>query len=219
LGYHGKRLQYITSIAGDIMAKKDNSSKEYLKKRDFRKTPEPSGSLKRSSKKPVFVIQKHDARNLHYDFRIEVNGVLKSWAVPKGPSTDPKEKRLAIPTEDHPLSYADFEGSIPEGEYGAGTVIVWDSGYYRNVREEKKNDKASMEKALEEGRVEVWLEGKKLKGGYALIRTGKGDYTRWLLIKMDDEEADARRNPLSTEPKSVLSGKTIEEMREPERNG
>jgi DNA ligase D-like protein (predicted 3'-phosphoesterase) len=218
LGYHGKRLQYITSIPGDIMAKKDNSLKEYLKKRDFRKTPETSGGLKRSGKKPVFVIQKHDARNLHYDFRVEVNGVLKSWAVPKGPSTDPKEKRLAIPTEDHPLSYADFEGSIPEGEYGAGTVIVWDSGYYRNLREEKTKDETSMEKALEEGRVEVWLEGKKLKGGYALIRTGKGDYTRWLLIKMDDEEADARRNPLRTEPKSVLSGKTIEEMREPERN-
>lgn len=188
--------------------------KEYREKRDFRRTQEPSGDEREPSEQPVFVIQKHDASNLHYDFRLEVDGVLKSWAVPKGPSTDPSQKRLAMPTEDHPLEYADFEGVIPEGEYGAGTVLVWDTGPYRNLRAEKEEDRLSMEESIEEGKVEVWLEGEKLQGGYALIRTGKGDDTRWLLIKMDDDEADARRNPTSTEPKSVLTGRTLEEIAE-----
>lgn len=191
----------------------------YAKKRDFRKTPEPSGGEGEPSERPIFVIQKHDASSLHYDFRLEMDGVLKSWAVPKGPSTDPSVKRLALPTEDHPLEYADFEGVIPEGEYGAGTVLVWDTGPYRNLRAEKEDETASMEKSIEEGRLEIWLEGEKLQGGYALIRTGKGDDARWLLIKMDDDEADARRNPTSTEPKSVLSGHTLEEIAEEEVEG
>lgn len=190
------------------MTKKD-SLKKYREKRDFRKTAEPSGDKQKTSGKPIFVIQKHDARNLHYDFRLEVHGVLKSWVVPKGPSMDPNEKRLAMPTEDHPLEYADFEGVIPEGEYGGGTVLVWDTGTFRNLKEE---DEASMEKALQDGHATFWLEGKKLKGGYALTRTGKGKDARWLLVKMKDEEADARRNPVSTEPDSVLSGRSIEEI-------
>jgi DNA ligase D-like protein (predicted 3'-phosphoesterase) len=161
---------------------------------------------------PLFVIQKHAARTLHYDLRLEVDGVLKSWAVPKGPSTNPRERRLAVPTEDHPLDYAEFEGTIPEGEYGAGTVLVWDTGTYRNLRAEKEEDGASMEEAIEEGRVEVWLEGKKLAGGYALIRTGRGVENRWLLIKMRDAEADARRHPTRTQPESVLTGRTLEEI-------
>ncbi|MDY0039445.1 MAG: DNA polymerase ligase N-terminal domain-containing protein [Desulforhabdus sp.] len=196
------------------MASKD-SLKTYRDKRDFGRTSEPAGSEKKSSEQPRFVIQKHDARQLHYDFRLEVDGVLKSWAVPKGPSTDPRDKRLAVPTEDHPMEYADFEGIIPEGEYGGGTVLVWDTGTYRNLREEKEGDGASMEQALEQGTVEVWLEGKKLEGGYALIRTGKPDKSgkeRWLLIKKRDEKADARRNPTSTEPESVLTGRTLEEI-------
>jgi len=158
------------------------------------------------------VIQKHDASTLHYDFRLEIDGVLKSWAVPKGPSTDPRVRRLAIPTEDHPLEYADFEGTIPEGEYGAGTVLVWDTGPYRNLRAGKEGDGQSMLQALKEGKVEVWLDGMKLQGGYVLIRTGKGDDVRWLLIKMNDDEADARRNPTSTEPESALTGRTLEEI-------
>lgn len=196
------------------MTSKD-SLKTYHEKRDFRRTGEPSGGGASASEKPIFVIQKHDASQLHYDFRLEVDGVLKSWAVPKGPSTDPSDKRLAVPTEDHPLEYADFEGVIPKEEYGGGTVLVWDTGTYRNLREEKKEDQTPMEKAFEQGKLEVWLEGKKLEGGYALIRTGKPDKAgreRWLLIKKKDEKADARRNPTSTEPKSVLSGRTMEEI-------
>jgi len=187
---------------------------EYREKRDFRKTGEPSGKKKKPGGKPVFVIQKHAARTLHYDFRLEHDGVLKSWAVPKGPSTDPGQKRLAVPTEDHPLEYADFEGVIPEGQYGAGAVIVWDAGTYRNIKQDEQGGEVPMEKALQDGRVAVWLEGKKLKGGYALVRTGKKHDSRWLLIKMDDEEADAGRNPVGAEPKSVLSGRTVEETAE-----
>jgi DNA ligase D-like protein (predicted 3'-phosphoesterase) len=175
-------------------------------------TDEPAGGEKKPSPVPIFVIQKHAASALHYDLRLEVDGVLKSWAVPRGPSTDPRQRRLAIPTEDHPLAYAGFEGVIPAGEYGAGTVLVWDTGTYRNLRAEKEDDLASMERALAEGRVEVWLEGKKLKGGYALIRTGKGDEARWLLVKMKDQEADARRSPTTSAPRSVLSGRTLEEI-------
>lgn len=179
--------------------------KEYLKKRDFRITKEPIGGGKASGDMPIFVIQKHDATNLHYDLRIEVNGVLKSWAVPKGPSTDPREKRLAIPTEDHPLEYADFEGTIPEDEYGGGKVIVWDTGHYRNLKEDK-----DIADSLDKGHATIWLDGQKIKGGYALIKTKRDD--NWLLVKMNDGEADARRNPVSTEPESVLSGNILEEV-------
>lgn len=194
------------------MASKDKSKKdklkEYKEKRDFSKTIEPGGDGSKT-KKHIFVIQKHKASNLHYDFRLEIDGVLKSWAVPKGPSTDKDEKRLAMLTEDHPVEYADFEGVIPEGEYGAGSVIVWDGGKYKNIREDKEN--MSMGQSFKDGKIEVSLEGKKLKGGYVLINTGKDD-KRWLMKKMDDKEADARRNPLNTEPESILSGKTVDEM-------
>jgi DNA ligase D-like protein (predicted 3'-phosphoesterase) len=188
----------------------EDQLKEYREKRDFRRTTEPQGNERKPGDEPQFVIQKHDARSLHYDFRLEAGEVLKSWAVPKGPSTDPSQKRLAIPTEDHPLDYVDFEGTIPEGEYGAGSVIVWDTGPYRVLKEQ------SLEDMIKEGHVEVWLEGQKIKGGYALIRTGDGEDSRWLLIKMKDDEADARRNPTSTEPRSVLSGRTLEEVAEAE---
>jgi DNA ligase D-like protein (predicted 3'-phosphoesterase) len=190
------------------------SLREYEKKRDLKRSPEPSTARRRQrSKKPRFVVQKHDARSLHYDFRLEAGGTLKSWAVPKGPSTDPREKRLAMPTEDHPLDYADFEGVIPEGHYGAGPVIVWDRGSYRNLTE-RDGEEVPIEEALNGGHAVVWLEGEKLRGGYALTRTGKGERERWLLVKRRDEEADARRNPVSTQAESVLSGKTIEEIRE-----
>jgi DNA ligase D-like protein (predicted 3'-phosphoesterase) len=156
---------------------------------------------------PTFVIQKHAARSLHYDFRLEVDGVLKSWAVPKGPSTDPRERRLAMEVEDHSLEYAGFEGVIEEGTYGAGAVIVWDTGTYENLLEDR-----SMAEALEQGHARVWLHGKKLRGGYTLRRTSGGEKPKWLLMKRRDEEADARRNPVSSEPRSVLSGRTIEQV-------
>lgn len=183
----------------------------YSSKRDFSRTPEPRGGKRRASDRPGFVIQEHLASTHHFDFRLEVDGVLKSWAVPKGPSTDPREKRLAVPTEDHPLEYADFEGVIPEGEYGAGAVIVWDRGPYENLTE-RDGEPVPIGRALENGHAVVRLDGSKLKGGYALQRTGSGDETRWLLIKVDDDAADARRNPVSTEPESVVSGKTVREI-------
>ena len=187
--------------------------KEYRKKRDFARTPEPSGRRRRSGKAPRFVIQKHDATALHYDFRLEAAGVLKSWAVPKGPSTDPRDKRLAMPTEDHPLEYIDFEGVIPERQYGAGPVIVWDTGTYRNLTEEGGRE-VPVDDAVAGGHVKVWLEGHKLRGGYSLRRTriGADDREKWLLVKLKDEEADARRRPVNTEPRSVKTGRTIEEV-------
>ncbi len=193
-----------------MAAKKDPLDK-YKEKRDFKRTPEPSGKKKKKSAEPIFVIQKHDARNLHYDFRLEVGGVLKSWAVPKGPSIDPKVNRLAMPTEDHPVDYADFEGVIPEGEYGAGTVMVWDTGTYRNLMEDKEN-KLTMSEALEKGKAEFRLEGKKLKGSWVLINTGKDkDDKRWLLKKMKDEHAGAT-DILADEPDSAVSGLSLEEI-------
>ena len=187
------------------------SLKDYQEKRDFSRTPEPSGQGTGTSREPVFVIQKHAASHLHYDFRLEVDGVLKSWAIPKGPSTDPKDKGLAVPTEDHPLEYVDFEGTIPAGEYGGGTVLVWDTGPYRNLTE-KKGVSLPMGQAVEHGHVKVWLEGKKLKGGYALTRFKTGKDESWLLVKADDEAVDPSRNPVATEPQSVLSGRTLEEI-------
>ena len=136
---------------------------------------------------------------------------MKSWAIPKGPSTDPKDKRLAVPTEDHPLEYAGFEGMIPEGEYGGGTVLVWDTGIYRNLTE-KKGEAIPMGQAVAHGHVKIWLEGRKLKGGYALTRFRTGKDESWLLVKTDDARADPNRNPVADEPGSVLSGRTIEEV-------
>ena len=178
----------------------------YREKRDFAATSEPRGG-KAAHEGRIFLVQKHSARNLHYDFRLEVSGVLKSWAVPKGPSTNPKDKRLAIYTEDHPLEYAGFEGVIPEGQYGAGKVIVWDTGQYRNMTE-KDGQAVEMDRALENGHIAFWLEGRKLKGGYAITKTTRG----WILVKMNDELADPSKDILIAEPRSVLSGRTIEEV-------
>jgi DNA ligase D-like protein (predicted 3'-phosphoesterase) len=182
--------------------------RRFRSKRNFAETPEPHGRGRHAPRRgdARFVIQKHAARSLHYDFRLEADGVLKSWAVPKGPSLDPREKRLAMPTEDHPLEYGDFEGVIPEGQYGAGEVIVWDTGTYRVLGD----DPAAT--ALENGHLSFWLEGSKLRGGFALTRLGGSGRERWLLVKKDDEGADRRRNPVSTQGRSVLSGVTVEEL-------
>jgi DNA ligase D-like protein (predicted 3'-phosphoesterase) len=155
---------------------------------------------------PRFVIQQHRATSLHYDFRLEVNGVMRSWAVPKGPSTDPRDKRLAMEVGDHPISWNDFEGRIPEGNYGAGAVIIWDRGTYRPLTE------GDFGEALDKGHASFWLEGEKLRGGWSLRRIRGGKKPQWLLIKRRDEEADARRRPTSTQPESVVSGKKIDEL-------
>jgi DNA ligase D-like protein (predicted 3'-phosphoesterase) len=193
------------------------SLQTYRKKRDFRQTPEPKGEGKKArGKKPIFVIQKHAARQLHYDFRLQVGRALKSWAVPKGPSLNPSDKRMAAQVEDHPLGYAKFEGVIPKGEYGAGTVMLWDTGTYCNVTR-KDDKKVPITKALKRGHVAVWLDGKKLKGGYALSRIAKGKKPRWLLVKMKDEKADARRKPTKSETKSAVSGRTMKEITKEEK--
>jgi DNA ligase D-like protein (predicted 3'-phosphoesterase) len=187
---------------------------EYVRKRDFSKTPEPF-SASDAGEGRRFVVQKHAASRLHYDFRLEVDGVLKSWAVPKGPSTDPRDKRLAMPTEDHPLDYISFEGVIPKGEYGGGSVIVWDAGTYRNLST-SKGKKVPLGEALERGHATVWLEGAKLAGGYALTRVAEGKEERWLLVKKRDDAADAARSLVDSRPESVLSGRTVEQVAEEE---
>lgn len=154
-----------------------------------------------------FVIQKHDATSLHYDFRLEIGGVLVSWSIPKGPSLDPGDKRLAIRTEDHSPDYADFEGRIPEGEYGAGSVLVWDNGTFTNLAE------APIEQGLADGRMSIWLEGHKLHGAFAMVRTRlSSTQEQWLLIKKPDGSAEHDQDPGATMPESVLSGRTSEEL-------
>jgi bifunctional non-homologous end joining protein LigD len=156
------------------------------------------------------VVQKHAARRLHYDFRLEANGVLISWAVPKGPSYDPAVKRLAVKVEDHPLDYRDFEGTIPGAHYGAGSVIVWDEGTYRNLTT-RHGQVVPVADAVAAGHVSVWLQGSKLVGGWALTRF-RGD--NWVLVKLNDEHADRRRDVTSDEPRSVKSGRTLDQLSE-----
>jgi DNA ligase D-like protein (predicted 3'-phosphoesterase) len=196
---------------------------EYKRKRDFSKTKEPSarakgkGEAKARRRHPRFSIQKHSATSEHYDLRLEVDGVLASWAVPKGPSLDPRDKRLAMRTEDHPLEYLEWEGVIAEGEYGAGPMIVWDRGVFQNISETRRGESMELSEAIEKGDVKIFMLGEKIKGAYALVRTGPpSSREKWLLIKKRDEGADARRKPTSSQPESVLSGRTIEQVLEEE---
>jgi DNA ligase D-like protein (predicted 3'-phosphoesterase) len=184
------------------------SLEDYKKKRNFKKTPEPKGIINKS-KQNIFVIQKHDAGRLHYDFRLEINGVLKSWAIPKGPSLNPKEKRLAVETEDHPMDYAEFEGVIPEDNYGAGTVLIWDKGTFENKTQKNEED-IPIEVAYNDGHISVVLNGTKLKGGFALIKTQRKN--QWLLIKKTDQEADTTKDILKEKPESVISKKKLEDF-------
>ncbi|MGZ7042875.1 MAG: DNA polymerase ligase N-terminal domain-containing protein [Thermoanaerobaculia bacterium] len=185
------------------------SLEEYRKKRNFAETPEPKGRARRSGDQ-IFVVQKHDASRLHYDFRLEISGVLVSWAVPKGPSMNPADKRLAIMTEDHPLDYADFEGVIPEGQYGAGVVMVWDKGTY-------DPDGVPPDEQLERGRLDVTLHGEKLRGGFTLIRARLRSVSdssrRWLLIKRRDRHANPSWSIDSAKlARSVLTGRTLKQI-------
>jgi len=206
-----RRLLNFSPFVQAMKPKKD-SLKPYRDRRDFERTPEPEGkTLAGADKEPLFVVQKHQARTLHYDLRLEVNGVLKSWAVPKGPSLDPEAKRLAVVTEDHPMEYAHFEAIIPQGEYGGGTAIVWDVGTYHNLTE-KKGTPVSMEEGLEHGHVKVELQGKKLKGAFSLNRFRTGKQEQWLLVKVNDEAAAPHRDLLTEMPESALTGRTIEKV-------
>lgn len=178
----------------------------YNTKRNFMKTHEPKGLKTHHRGALQFVIQKHDASHLHYDLRLEMNGVMKSWAVPKGPSLDPDVKRIAMQVEDHPISYNRFEGHIPPLDYGAGDVIVWDKGKYRSL--ETKNPREGEEELLEglaKGRLSFFLEGKKLRGAYSLYRFK--EEKEWILQKQEDEFA--RLEDITADPRSVISKKML----------
>lgn len=192
-----------------ITMARDDRLAEYRSKRDFRRTGEPSGSRKGRGQR--FVVQRHDASTLHFDFRLQVEDVLVSWSVPKGPSLDPRDKRLAVRTEDHPLDYAEYEGVISAGQYGAGTVVVWDTGTYRNLTE-RDGTQVPMSQAVANGHLVVWLDGEKLVGAYALTKAKLAGGQQWLLVKKDDEGADRRRKPAKTQPESVLTGRTNEDL-------
>ena len=185
------------------------SLKEYRKKRRFTVTPEPAGKEHKGQKHPtrIFVVQKHRATALHYDFRLELNGTLLSWAVPKGPSLDPSVKRLAMQVEDHPIEYAKFEGVIPAGEYGGGTVMVWDIGTW-------EPEQPDPQAALEKGDLKFTLHGKKLKGSWVLVRTrgfGSSSKPSWLLIKHRDQYASTEDITV-TKPKSALGGRLLAQI-------
>ena len=186
--------------------------KEYTAKRKFEKTPEPVPGAAEEGHRLVFVVHKHAARALHYDLRLELEGVLKSWAVPKGPSMDPGVKRLAVRVEDHPFAYRDFEGVIPEGNYGAGSVIIWDQGFYRHplARDEHENELLLLA-GLKKGDLKFVLEGEKLRGEFALVKSGK-DEKSWLLLKKKD--LVAHTVDILQENRSVVSGLTLEELLE-----
>lgn len=185
--------------------------KTYRAKRDFTRTPEPSGDGEGAGERKAlsFVVQEHSARRLHYDFRLELDGVLLSWAVPKGPSLHPAQKRLAVRTEDHPLEYGGFEGVIPQGEYGAGPVLLWDRGTWQ--------PEFDPHEGLRKGHLSFTLSGEKLRGRFHLVRTRGypyGERESWLLIKGNDEAASPTAGEIVEElPQSVLSGRTIEEVR------
>jgi bifunctional non-homologous end joining protein LigD len=202
----------MTDVDSDALA-------EYQGKRHFDRTAEPSGdnadAQPAASPRRLFVVQKHDASRLHYDFRLEMGGVLKSWAVPKGPSLDPADKRLAVMVEDHPIEYAHFEGSIPKGEYGGGTVLLWDSGWWEPdvawMEETAKSGKGpgilAPEDALARGELKFVIHGEKLTGSWALVKTKWQGENNWLLIKHRDEAARPGSNIEAEAPDSVATGR------------
>ena len=190
------------------------SLKKYQEKRHFDQTPEPLGEKGGPTLSPLrFVVQMHQSRRLHFDFRLELDGALKSWAVPKGPSLNPDDKRLAVMVEDHPLEYRNFEGVIPKGNYGAGTVMVWDEGsYYSRQTSNREESEKFLREGLQQGHITFILEGRKLKGEFALVKLKKGEENSWLLLKKRDEFASVRE--VIEFNRSVLSNRTIEEIKQ-----
>ena len=201
------------------MASKKPSAREqlteYRKKRDFGKTAEPEGGAekKKPSTKLEFVIQKHAASHLHYDLRLELDGVMKSWAVPKGPCPDPRVKRLAMQVEDHPMEYNSFEGTIPQGEYGGGTVMLWDNGWYEP---ENGGGEDGVREGLRKGDLKIVFHGKRIKGGYVLVRTRSfgsgGSKPSWLLIKHKDDYVESGDALVERFTTSVTTKRTMEQI-------
>ena len=187
---------------------------EYHRKRNFDETPEPEGRVERTRPSRLqFVIQKHAATSLHFDFRLELDGVMKSWAVPKGPSLDPTVKRLAIQVEDHPISYNTFEGTIPEGEYGGGTVMLWDRDTY-TAASDATDPVADLRNGYASGELSFVLHGERLHGAWTLIRTRRGaqKQPQWLLVKRRDDDAEPGSDVVAEYETSVATGRTMEEI-------
>jgi bifunctional non-homologous end joining protein LigD len=183
---------------------------EYNAKRDFSRTAEPAGKVPKARGRTLhFVIQKHAASHLHYDFRLELDGVMKSWAVPKGPSLDPTVRRLAMEVEDHPISYNTFEGTIPQGEYGGGTVMLWDRGSYEA---EDGGGAEALRRGYEKGELRFQMHGKRLQGGFVLARLRRPGRPQWLLIKRRDEHADPERDITAEETTSIVTRRTMEQI-------
>ncbi len=190
--------------------RKTPALEEYAKRRDFTRTAEPRAIRRRTAAKLAYVIQKHEASRLHYDLRLELDGVMRSWAVPKGPSLDPAVKRLAVEVEDHPVDYNSFEGTIPEGEYGGGTVMIWDRGTWEYAGD-ATSGVAGARRGLEKGTLEFTLAGKRLKGNWVLIRTRRaGKAQQWLLIKQRDRYASETIDVTEKYLKSVATGRTMQ---------
>ncbi len=194
-----------------------DSLREYRRKRDFDRTSEPAGdgaARPRTRRRPLkFYVQKHAASHLHFDFRLELDGVLKSWAVPKGPSLDPGVRRLAMEVEDHPLAYGHFEGTIPEGEYGGGTVMLWDRGTYRPESPVRGEDpQEQLRAAYDKGDLKIFLKGERLQGGFVLVRMKRPGRPQWLLIKHRDDFAEPGSDIVKAEKRSVKTGRTMEEI-------
>ncbi len=202
-----------TAAPTKAAAKSDAKLAEYQRKRDFTRTAEPKGGSARQRQKLAFVIQKHAASHLHYDLRLELDGVMKSWAVPKGPSLDPSIKRLAMEVEDHPIEYNAFEGTIPKGEYGGGTVMLWDKGTYTYGGSDP-DPLEGLRRGFQKGDFKFVLQGKRLQGSWVLVRTRRDAKNRaqWLLIKHRDEYAVPGSDVTKEHQTSVVSGRTMEEI-------
>ena len=192
----------------------ERSLTEYRRKRDFTRTDEPQGGPRKTGRKLAYVIQKHAASHLHYDLRLELDGVMKSWAVPKGPSLDPAVKRLAMEVEDHPIEYNLFEGTIPKGEYGGGTVMIWDRGSYTYGGSDDGDPVEGLRRGYAKGDFKFVLHGRRLTGSWVLVRTRRGDPKRaqWLLIKHRDEAAEPESDVTEEYQSSVATGRTMDEI-------
>jgi bifunctional non-homologous end joining protein LigD len=212
---HASQAKATTSRSGSNRAGTRSPARakplaEYNAKRDFTRTREPTGKVPKARGKTLhFVIQKHAASHLHYDFRLELDGVMKSWAVPKGPSLDPTVRRLAMEVEDHPISYNTFEGTIPQGEYGGGTVMLWDRGTYEA---DDGGGAESLRRGYEKGELRIVMHGKRLQGGFVLARLRRPGRPQWLLIKRRDDYADPERDLTAEETTSIVSKRTMEQI-------